>query len=141
MKLFNTNKNVGLLEQFIEFAKKEGYKESGFKITKNNTQKIISFGELIDRETVYDIAICFHNEDNTVEVYVMKSIQEAEDDLFSTLKKTNELTADYIGVSFHIEDGKAIFLKSYCKTSNLEVVLKQMAQTVAIAKKEFIKFK
>jgi len=60
--------------------------------------------------------------------------------LLDVLQKVNELNFEYRGINFFLRDG-LVTGKSYVEAhGDIEVVLKQMLQTMRVASEEFSKF-
>ncbi len=127
-----------LVEGFMKFAEEQNINANDIFTDKGDGYTIISFGEEGEPGIVYNVALILYDDDNQAEVYVRKSVNTSN--MLDVLTKLNKLNNDYRGVSFFANDG-LVNIKSYCEANgDIEVVLKQMLQTMRVASEEFSKF-
>lgn len=122
---------------FLKFAEEQGININDMYKEKGDTYNIVSFGEETD-DGIYNVTLVIYNDDDMVEIYVRKAINT--DNVLEVLSKTNNLNAEYMGVSFFVGDN-VINLKSACSThGDIEVALKKMVNNMQIAKETFTSF-
>ena len=127
-----------LAEGFMKFAEEQNIDANNIFTDKGEGYTIISFGEEGEPGIVYNVALILYDDDNQAEVYVRKSVNTSN--MPEVLTKLNKLNNDYRGVSFFANDS-LVNIKSYCEANgDIEVVLKQMLQTMRVASEEFSKF-
>jgi len=129
---------MNLVNDFMEFAKEQQLNEEDIFTEKAEGYTVISFGEEGEVGVIYNVALVLYDDNNTTEIYVRKAIEVQN--LLDVLQKVNELNFEYRGINFFLRDG-LVTGKSYVEAhGDIEVVLKQMLQTMRVASEEFSKF-
>lgn len=129
---------MSLVEDFLKFAEEQEINPNDIYKEKGESYTIVSFGEQTEVDNIYNIVLVLYDDNNTVEIYIRKQINT--NNLFDLLQRTNALNAEYMGVSFIIENG-VISTKSVCYVNGvLEVALRQMVMNMQIAAAEFVNF-
>lgn len=130
---------MNLFDQFLKFTEEQGINPDDIYKEQREDFSIVSFGEQGEPDAIYNITLVFYKDNDLVEISVRKLIDT--EDMFDILKRVNELNADYMGVSFFVENS-LISVKTVCNAKgDIEVVLKTMVQNMQIASTEFVKFK
>lgn len=128
---------MSIYNQFLDFIKAQGVNSNDIFCKNFEDYKIVSFGEQVTENDIYNVSLIIYNDNEIVEIYIRKEIEC--NNLFELLKQINELNAEYRGISFFIENG-TVTLKSLCHTnSSIETVLKQMVLNMQVATEEFNK--
>lgn len=126
---------MSLLQDFIEVSKEQGINTADLYQEQGDGFSIVSFGESGERNIIYNIALVFYDNDDDVEVFIRKQINDEE--IVKVFNQINNLNAEYRGVTFYLED-KIVVLKSYVQAKGkIEVALKQMVGCMQIAQEVF----
>lgn len=130
---------MSLIDDFLKFAKEQEINQEDIFMEKGDNYTIASFGEQGEEDVVYNITLILYSNNSTVEIYIRKQIDSTN--LFEILQETNRLNAEYMGISFFVENN-IISTKSVCETEgNIEIALKLMVQNMQVAATEFVNFK
>lgn len=130
---------MSLIDDFLKFAKEQEINQEDIFMEKGDNYTIASFGEQGEEDVVYNITLILYSDNSTVEIYIRKQIDSTN--LFEILQETNRLNAEYMGISFFVENN-IISTKSVCETEgNIEIALKLMVQNMQVAATEFVNFK
>ncbi|MFI3200277.1 MAG: hypothetical protein R3Y54_01955 [Eubacteriales bacterium] len=127
-----------LVTDFYNYIEKIGIQKDAIYEENGNEFTLVSFSEEGEKELAYNIALVLYSNDDIVEIYIRKPIQENYE--LSILKRLNLLNSEYCGVTFCYEND-IVCVKSCCKTSgNIEIAFAQLVQNMQLAKTEFPKF-
>lgn len=130
---------MNLVKDFFSFAEAQDINKEDIFMQKGDQYTIVSFGEEAEHDVVYNITLVLYDNDSTVEIYIRKYIDTSN--LLEVLEKTNKLNAEYLGVSFFVEDS-IISTKAVCEVEgDIEIALRVMVKNMQIAATEFVNFK
>lgn len=127
-----------LLQDFMDFAIEQGVNTEDIYQDSGENYEILSFGEQAEDETIYNVTLVFYEDENTVEIYIRKQIDDTN--LFEVLQKINALNAEYIGISFFVDDNIISCKSVSYSNGNVENVIRQMVENMQVASAEFVKF-
>ena len=82
---------MSLLNNFYEYIEQLGIKKDDLYSEKGDDFTVVTFGEEVEQGVLYNVGLVFYESEENVEVYIRKTIKDY--DLFSVLKKINELNA------------------------------------------------
>ena len=130
---------MSLLQDFIKVSKEEGINADDLYQEQGEGFSIVSFGEMGEKDIIYNIAMVFYDNNDDVEVFIRKQIND--DEIVKVFNQVNNLNAEYRGVTFYLED-KIIVLKSYVQVNgSIEIALKQLVGCMQIAQDVFPEIK
>lgn len=126
---------MSLFNDFIKVSKEQGIQTEDIYQEREDGFSIVSFGETGEPDVIYNIAIVFYDNDDDVELYIRKQIND--ENVVKVFNQINNLNAEYRGITFYLEDG-IVVLKSYVQArESVEAVLKQMVGCMQIATEVF----
>jgi len=127
-----------LVPRFMKFADEQQLNKEDIFTQKDEGYTLISFGEEGETDVVYNVMLILYDDNNVAEIIIRKVINTS--DMFDVLKRGNELNFDYRGLTYFATEG-IISVKTHVEAhGDIEVVLKQMLQTMRVASEEFSKF-
>ena len=128
---------MNLFEKFLDLTNEIGIERDDLVILDEDNEnfKLVTFGEKIDDSIIYNVALVFYDDDDSVEIYVRKPIENYDE--LTLLRNINEQNASFSGISFYVEEN-LLNAQSVCRSNNNPVtVIQQLVQTMETAKEVF----
>ena len=112
---------MSLLQDFIKVSKEEGINADDLYQEQGEGFSIVSFGEMGEKDIIYNIAMVFYDNNDDVEVFIRKQIND--DEIVKVFNQVNNLNAEYR------------------VNGSIEIALKQMVGCMQIAQDVFPEIK
>ena len=126
-----------LLNNFYDYAAAQGVDKNAIYEEKGDGFVVVSFPERGEQDCIYNIAIVFYENDDDVEIYVRKQINDYDE--LTLLRKLNALNCEYTDVTFLVDD-HMLTVKSFLPAQgDINRVLVKMVADVQLAQAEFVK--
>lgn len=130
-------KFLSILKAFYDYVTSQGIDKNAIYEEKGDGFVVISFPERGEKDCIYNIAIVFYENDDDVEIYVRKPLDNYDE--ISLLKKLNALNCEYTDVTFLIDDNMLTVKSFLSSQGNVDKILIKMVADVQLAQKEFAK--
>ena len=85
---------MSLLQDFIEVSKEQGINTADLYQEQGDGFSIVSFGESGERNIIYNIALVFYDNNDDVEVFIRKQIND--DEIVKVFNQVNNLNALFL---------------------------------------------
>lgn len=127
-----------LLNEFKEYLESKNVDLKKILIQETEHAIAVKVFEKSPKGELYQVIIAFLKNDNDVEVIVKQKPFETIENKTNLLEKINELNMKYFGVTFVLDKGNSITVKSGFETKGeLKTILIQLSKLIKIADTEF----